>query len=132
MKERVDGFSSPRPRRAPRPFGGGPGAPGGRPWGAYLEGMPEPCFDYTVHPYAKRHNPFMYFESVRSDPDRCLSSVVPFDQFGADLNAGSLPDFVWITPDICNSAHDCPLATADAWLGAGVGGIRGSTASGPG
>jgi len=103
----------------------------GRTWRAYLEGMPEPCFDYTVHPYAKRHNPFVYFESVRSDPDRCLSRVVPFDQFGADLVAESLPDFVWITPDICNSAHDCPLATADAWLGTVIGAIRSSQAYGP-
>src|SRR3990170_1769444 len=98
----------------------------GRTWRAYLEGMPEACFDFTVNPYAKRHNPFIYFESVRSDEGRCLSHVVPFDQFGKDMSEANLPDFVWITPDICNSAHDCPVATADAWLGSLVDGIRAS------
>ena len=103
----------------------------GRTWRAYLEGMPEACFDFTVNPYAKRHNPFIYFESVRSDEGRCLSHVVPFDQFGKDMSEANLPDFVWITPDICNSAHDCPVATADAWLGSLVDGIRASAAYGP-
>jgi hypothetical protein len=103
----------------------------GRTWRAYLEGMPAPCFDFTVNPYAKRHNPFIYFESVRSDETRCLSHLVPFDQFGIDMSQGSLPDFVWVTPDICNSAHDCALATADAWLGALVESIRRSPAYEP-
>jgi hypothetical protein len=100
----------------------------GKTWRAYLEGMPAACFDYTVNPYAKRHNPFIYFESVRSDEGRCLSRVVPFDQFVIDMSQDSLPDFVWITPDICNSAHDCPLATADKWLGSLVDTIRSSNA----
>jgi hypothetical protein len=103
----------------------------GRTWRAYLEGMPEPCFDYTVNPYPKRHNPFIYFDSVRSNEARCLSRVVPFDRFGADMAQGSLPAFVWITPDICNSAHDCPLSTADSWLSALVDSIRSSQAYGP-
>jgi hypothetical protein len=100
----------------------------GRTWRAYLEGMPAACFDYTVNPYAKRHNPFIYFDSVRSNEARCLSRVVPFDQFAIDMSQDSLPDFVWITPDICNSAHDCPLATADSWLGSLVDAIRASSA----
>jgi hypothetical protein len=103
----------------------------GKTWRAYLEGMPAACFDYTVNPYAKRHNPFIYFQSVRSDQGRCLARVVPFDQFSIDMSQGALPDFVWITPDICNDAHDCPLATADKWLGSLVDQIRSSSAYGP-
>jgi hypothetical protein len=103
----------------------------GKTWRAYLEGMPAACFDYTVNPYAKRHNPFIYFVSVRSDEGRCLSRLVPFDQFAVDMSQDALPDFVWITPDICNDAHDCSLATADAWLGTLVDQIRSSSAYGP-
>ena len=30
-------------------------------------------------------------------------------QFQADLDAGTLPDFAWIGPNLCHSAHDCSL-----------------------
>ena len=33
-----------------------------------------------------------------------------------DLRSGSLPTFGWITPDLCNDAHDCPLARSDRYL----------------
>jgi hypothetical protein len=30
--------------------------------------------------------------------------------------AGTLPNFVFITPNLCNAAHDCTLDIADGWL----------------
>jgi phospholipase C len=74
-------------------------------WKAYLEGMPEPCTTQDSGRYVVRHNPFVYFDSIRDDPARCKAHVVPFSQFQADLLAGILPNFAWITPDICNSMH---------------------------
>src|SRR5581483_6184909 len=66
--------------------------------------------------YAQKHNPFIYFNSIRLNPARC-SSIVPFTQFATDLSANTLADFTWITPDMCDSEHDCSVAQGDAWLG---------------
>jgi hypothetical protein len=87
----------------------------GKSWKAYLEGMPEPCTLGDVGDYAQRHNPFIYYDDVRTDPARC-DNLVPFTEFSDDLAADDLPEFVWITPDMCNDAHDCPVADADDWL----------------
>ena len=38
-----------------------------------------------------------------------------------DVAAGDLPDAGMVVPDICHDAHDCSLATADAWLRQEVG-----------
>ncbi len=96
----------------------------GREWRAYVEGMPEPCFDLTVGTYAKRHNPFVYFETIRGDRDQCRSKVVPFPAFWEDLQRNTLPDLVWLIPDICNGGHDCDLMVSDAWLAEVVESVR--------
>ncbi|WP_343900537.1 alkaline phosphatase family protein [Arthrobacter rhombi] len=89
----------------------------GRTWKMYAEGMPAPCTAANSGRYAVRHNPFMYFPGVTSDPAACAQHVVPFTQLARDLKtAASLPDFVFISPDTCNDMHDCPVATGDAWL----------------
>jgi phospholipase C len=89
---------------------------GGKSWKAYMESMPSPCFVGDAAPlYRQKHNPFIYFDDVRNDPARC-SRIVPFTQFAADVQANALPDFVWITPNMCNDGHDCPLRASDAWL----------------
>ena len=36
--------------------------------------------------------------------------------FLTDLTNGTLPAFSFVTPDLCNDTHDCPVATGDAWL----------------
>jgi hypothetical protein len=41
---------------------------------------------------------------------------VPFSNFGNDLAAGHLANYVWITPNLCSDMHDCSIATGDAWL----------------
>jgi acid phosphatase len=88
----------------------------GRSWKAYMEDMPGPCFVGDAPPlYAQKHNPFIYFDSVRNDPAQC-DQIVPLTQLTADLQADALPDFVWITPNLCNDMHDCPVRTGDAWL----------------
>jgi phospholipase C len=93
----------------------------GRTWKTYQERMPEPCYlGDTLH-YVQKHNPFIYFTPIREDAERCQRSIVPLTQLDSDLAGDSLPDFVFITPDTCNSSHDsqdCPVRIADAWLGA--------------
>lgn len=77
-------------------------------WRAYMEGMSNGCF-HSPYPYALKHNPFAYYGSA------CPAQVVPFTQFASDM-AGSVPQFVWITPNLCHDGHDCSSAVADAWL----------------
>lgn len=84
-------------------------------WKAYMEGMPSPCFRGDSDSYAQRHNPFIYFDNIRNNPTRC-AKVVPLSGFAADLAGNALPDFVWITPDLCHDMHDCPVQTGDTWL----------------
>jgi acid phosphatase len=32
----------------------------------------------------------------------------------------TLPQFLWVTPNMCNDDHDCPPASGDTWLAAHV------------
>jgi phosphatidylinositol-3-phosphatase len=77
-------------------------------WRAYMEGMTGSCLS-SPYPYALKHDPFAYYGSS------CPRQVVPFTQFASDMK-GSVPRFVWITPDMCHDGHDCSTAVADRWL----------------
>jgi phosphatidylinositol-3-phosphatase len=77
-------------------------------WRAYMEGMTNGCF-HSPYPYALKHNPFAYYGSA------CPPQVVPFTRFASDM-AGTVPQFAWITPNLCNDGHDCSSSVADAWL----------------
>lgn len=74
--------------------------------------------------YATRHNPFMYFHSIIDDQVRCDTHVVPLGKLSVGTNgaqdsfSGSLyndlrsekrtPNFMLITPNLCNDGHDDP------------------------
>lgn len=88
----------------------------GRTWKTYQEDMPEPCFLGSTNLYAQKHNPFVYFDPIRLNQERCTRSVVPLTQLPADIQAGSLPNFMFIKPNICNDSHDCSLDVSDTWL----------------
>lgn len=88
----------------------------GRTWKTYQDDMPEPCFVGSTLRYDQKHNPFIYFDSIRLDAERCARSVVPLTQLDVDIAVGDLPNFIFITPDICYSSHDCGLELADGWL----------------
>jgi len=88
----------------------------GRSWKTYQDAMPAPCFIGSEGNYEQKHNPFIYFDSIRLNQDRCERSIVPFSALQADIEAGALPNFIFITPDICNDGHDCSLDMADKWL----------------
>jgi len=88
----------------------------GRTWKTYQEDMPEPCFIGSTLLYAQKHNPFIYFDPIRLNPERCTRSVVPLTDLQTDIAANSLPNFMFIKPNICNDSHDCSLRVSDAWL----------------
>jgi hypothetical protein len=88
----------------------------GRTWRAYMQGAPRPCFKGSGYGrYAKKHNPFMYFDSIRESARRC-GWVVPYEQLARDLRRGELPDFAFVTPDLCADTHDCAVRTGDRFL----------------
>jgi hypothetical protein len=85
-------------------------------WRAYMEGMPKPCYRGAASgSYAKKHDPFMYFPSIRNDPASC-SKIVPGSELDADLGTGRLAAFSWITPDLCHDGHDCSTGAMDRYL----------------
>ncbi len=89
----------------------------GKSWRAYMEGMSAPCGTTNGNGYAAKHNPFVYFTPFRSNTARCAAHDVPYTGLAGDLaSAVTTPNFVWITPNVCNDMHDCSVATGDAWL----------------
>ncbi len=83
--------------------------------------------------YATRHDPFVYFHYVIDNSAECNADVVGFDgdgpvgssQLSSDLQSvASTPNYVFITPSLCNDGHDptCQngqaggLGAADAFL----------------
>jgi phosphatidylinositol-3-phosphatase len=92
---------------------------GHKTWRAYMESLPSPCFVGDAYPYAQKHDPFIYFDDIRTNAARC-QQIVPLTQLQSDLAGARVPDFVWITPNLCSDMHDCPTATGDAWLASWV------------
>lgn len=56
--------------------------------------------------YATRHNPFMYFHSIIDSPS-CHTKVVNLSHLTNDLaRVATTPNYVFITPNLCNDGHD--------------------------
>ena len=87
----------------------------GKSWKSYAESLPSNGYTGPdSYPYVKRHNPFAYLSDVVGTGQ--ADNLVPFTQFSADLSAGSLPNFSFVTPNLLDDAHDASLAKADDWL----------------
>jgi len=89
---------------------------GGRTWKSYMEDMPSPCFIGDKAHYVQKHNPLLYFDSVRLNADRCNRSIVPLTELDADLAANQLPNFSFIMPNLCNSGYECDAQVTDTWV----------------
>jgi len=93
-------------------------------WKEYAESMSANCSqsDGAGGQYVTKHDPFVYFSGISGDAGSgtasqyCDSHVVAFSQFWIDLQSSNLPAYSFITPNICDDAHSCPLSTGDAWL----------------
>ncbi len=90
----------------------------GRSARVYADAMPADCSLTNTGEYAVRHNPWTYFTS---EHQQCTTLDTPIARLASDVRAGSLPDAGMVVPDLCHDAHDCSLATADAWLHREVG-----------
>ena len=84
----------------------------GHTWGAYMESMPSAGYLGDFYPsssnplYASKHNPFVLFNDIRSNPGR-LAKIKPYTALAADLNGQekTIPDFVYIVPNQCHDMH---------------------------
>jgi len=85
-------------------------------WKAYMEDLPRPCFRGAFSGgYAKKHDPFMYYDDVAGNPRRCRK-VVPLARLAGDLRRGRLPTYSFISPNQCHDMHDCGVAQGDRFL----------------
>ncbi len=107
-------------------------------WHQYSQGYPgssASCFTRISGPtgvvdgpglagqYVARHSPGIVYKAITGNAVRCAahnSNLAGFDPAAAR--------FEFITPNLCNDAHSCPLATGDAFLKAFVPRIVNSTA----
>lgn len=119
---------------------------GGKTWKAYMQSL-SLCTTKLDHAcgfqlYERKHNSFVSFADVQSSPAR-MANIVDLSQLDTDLAAGTVPDYVWISPDQCNDMHGrggpstdpCRFAnvqglirTGDTFLSNTVGAIMSSSA----
>jgi len=88
----------------------------GRTWKAYEEDMPSPCFLGDSKLYVQKHDPLIYFDTIRLNSTVCDKSIVSLSRLDSDLAANQLPNFAFIMPNLCNSGHDCSSDKPDAWV----------------
>jgi acid phosphatase len=88
----------------------------GKTWKAYEESLPKTGYiSPNTGGYVRRHCPLSYFSDVVNSSTQRMN-LVPFSRFKTDLANNALPNYSFITPNLCNDAHDCSLKTADTWL----------------
>ena len=101
-------------------------------WMAYQEDIAaDTCPIGGVGQYAPKHDPFVFFTDVAGNPPSasnagCKAHHKPYSRFAADLAAGTLASYVFITPNLCNDMHGsfgCPgnnsdIKSGDNWLAA--------------
>jgi hypothetical protein len=107
----------------------------GIPWKSYQENISgTDCPDINNYPYAARHNPFVFFDSVRGNLDYCISHIRPYPELAADLANKNTGRFNFITPNLTNDMHDTAPGSSssrkqgDDWLAREVPKILNSSA----
>jgi len=97
-------------------------------WMDFGEDMGKPCNVTDSGNYVARHNPFVYYDDIRTNTTRCNAHAVDFSNF----DPNSAPDFSFIAPNLVDDMHnpDPPDSTnipnGDKWLGQHAGAILAS------
>ena len=104
----------------------------GRTWVAYFESMPAPCGTVGQIPYTIHYNPFVYYTDIVTNLPRCQTHILPYNQtqFFQELRANTVPNYVWISPNLYDDMHEGygTLARGNAWLARNVAQIIASQA----
>lgn len=98
-------------------------------WATYQENMPSVAYygdgfeslnyndpnedDYPY--YMRKHNPLIIYDSVVGVPERA-ARIRNLNDFANDITNGSLPQWIWVTPNMVNDAHDTTIDFAASWL----------------
>ena len=89
-------------------------------WKGYMQGLSLCGGDKLAHAcgnqlYERKHNPFVSFTDVQTNPAR-MANVVDLSQLDADLASSDgkdVPDYSWISPDQCHDMHGRAATPAD-------------------
>jgi phosphatidylinositol-3-phosphatase len=93
----------------------------GKTWKAYEDSLPKVGYiSPDTGNYVRRHCPLSYFSDVVNSSTQ-KQNLVPITQFKKDLANNALPNYSFITPNLCNDAHNCSLGIADSWLKTNIG-----------
>ncbi|KAI8614215.1 phosphoesterase family-domain-containing protein [Chytriomyces sp. MP71] len=92
-------------------------------WAAYNEGYPDDWIGEKPFLgehgakglYVRRHNPLASISSVQNTPSRA-AKIKAGEAFKRDLDAGTLPQYVYYTPNQYNNAHDTNIKYAGAYI----------------
>lgn len=90
----------------------------GKQWRSYAESMGGNCFLATYGTYAARHNPAVYYTSIRSQCrawDQPLGTTKEGELHSA-LKTGPKVALTTVTPDVENDMHNGTVGQADSWL----------------
>jgi phospholipase C len=100
-------------------------------WRSYQEGLNSTTGACPIHSsgfYAAKHDPFVFFRDVSGSPPsatstNCTSHHRAYSSFAADLAAGDVASYTFVTPNLCNDMHGasgCPdsntIRSGDTWL----------------
>lgn len=91
-------------------------------WAGAMESMPSPGYlgndsladDGATIDYVRKHNPFASYDSVANHGFK-LINVRSLDDFMRDVDAGTVPQFVMMSPNMLNDGHDTTLEYATKW-----------------
>ena len=109
-------------------------------WKAYEEGISGTSCPLTASGlYAPKHLGMLFFDDVTntnsSTSQNCISHVRPYEELARDLSAGSLANYNFITPDLCDDGHNSTgcatsdsVKNSDTWLSSEVPKILASAA----
>ncbi|CAG8741047.1 34021_t:CDS:2 [Gigaspora margarita] len=77
-------------------------------WKAYMENYPGNGFNESHSSdklYVRKHNPFISMNQIRTNSSRFIY-IVNADRLKKDIEDGTVPQYVFYTPNMANSGHD--------------------------
>jgi len=113
-------------------------------WKAYQEDIDgKSCPLTSVGHYAPKHCPMVFFDDVtdgnKTTSANCIAHVRPYGELATDMAAAKVPQYNFVTPNLCNDMHGetlgttCPpvltdlIKRGDTWLSTEIPKIMAST-----
>ncbi|KAF6820312.1 putative acid phosphatase [Colletotrichum plurivorum] len=93
-------------------------------WKAYMEDIPGPGYLADASDghtgdgkwdYVRKHNPFVSFDSINLNGTRLLN-IQDFLDWEKDFEAKTVPQYVFMTPNLVNDGHNTSLEFATEWV----------------